>query len=252
MYVSFFEAYETLSVDMLTTPCMSFEEISDEQYKKPKEVTVLERMITNSIQYRQGRDVMPFVLRWFECCQEYTPQFQIIVPEAIQLYGNIKRVIFDHYELKPTRIKRGLEIFEVINIQTIDELRNWFIVWLDYTLTDFMKISSGAPVFSVEEAHRFIDKHLCEDCSLTNLAEYFNRTSPYISMLFKQQSGQTFQHYVAEQKMKKASELLSEYKSIRECAHKLGYTDEKYFRSLFKHYWKMSPREYKERKQRKE
>lgn len=244
VYTSFFEAYETLYVDALSTPCSYFEEISDQHYEATEEIVALEHMITNSMQYRQGRDAIPYVLRWFEKCRDHATTFKNVQCEAILLYGNIKRIIFDHYVLKPRRIKRGLEVFEIINIQTYEELKTWFVVWLDYTLTDFAKARNKAPRFTLNDAYQFIDEHICEDCSLSNLAEYFNRTSQYISTLFKQQSGRTFQSYVTEQKMKKASELFLQSESIRETAKQLGYADEKYFRLLFKQYWQVSPKEY--------
>ncbi len=250
IYTSFFEAYETLYVDGLFTPCSNFEDISDQHYEKPDDIIMLEHEIISSMQYRQGRDAIPLVLKWFDICRATTASFTNIQCEAILLYGDIKRVIFDHYVLKPRRIKRGLEVFEIINIPTFEELKTWFIVWLDYTLTDFAKARNKAPRFTSANAYQFIENHICEDCSLTNLAEYFNLTSQYVSTLFKQQCGCTFQNYVTKQKMKKAGELLLQSdKSIHETAKQLGFSDQKYFRTIFKAYWKVTPKMYTKQNQ---
>lgn len=248
VYNSYFEAYVTYYTNKYFSSCRTFDDVSQPTISKSKDIIDLETEIRNSMLYKQGRNVIPLVSQWFDIYQTIKFPFKTIQCEAVTLYADIKRIIFDHYVLKDKRIKNGQEVIEIINITSFDELRNWFIIWMNYTLTDFTKARTVEPEFTLSHAFAFIGSNLLEDCSLTSLADSFGMTPQYVSTRFKQELGRPFVSYVTEMKMQKAGELLLSTETVSETAKMLGYNDSKYFRSIFKKYWNQTPREYKKQK----
>ena len=97
-----------------------------------------------------------------------------------------------------------------------------------------------------------IKKTIREKCggniSLKSLADEFYLTSNYICLLFKKETGETFNTYLTKVRIKKAKELLEDpVLKIYEIAEKVGYSDSDYFTRKFKKLIGMTPSEYRER-----
>lgn len=148
------------------------------------------------------------------------------------------------YGLKLKRIKSGLEVHEIIHIATMDELEEWFVTWLLYTLDNFDLTRSNTG-FRIQEVLQFISNHVMDDLSLNTIASYFYVNPSYFSTLFKKETGQTYISYITRLKMDKARELLAANCKVYETAHLLGYEDIRHFRNTFKKYHGISPSEVK-------
>lgn len=99
----------------------------------------------------------------------------------------------------------------------------------------------------VEEAMRFIEQNYAdEDLSLNTLASHVKFSPNHLSMIFSQQTGETFIHYLTEYRMNKAKELLrcTSQKSSA-IALAVGYKDPHYFSYLFKKTQGMTPTQYR-------
>ncbi len=67
----------------------------------------------------------------------------------------------------------------------------------------------------------------------------------YLCTLFKEETGSTINAYLTHQRMLYAARLLSTGRyRVYELARRLGYSDVKYFSSLFKRYLGQSPSRY--------
>lgn len=99
----------------------------------------------------------------------------------------------------------------------------------------------------VDEAMRYIEEHYAqEDLSLNLLASHVNFSPNHLSMIFSQQTGQTFIKYLTDFRMNKAKELLrctNKRSSI--IATEVGYKDSHYFSYLFKKTQGMTPTQYR-------
>lgn len=85
-----------------------------------------------------------------------------------------------------------------------------------------------------------------ETLTLQEAAQYVHISAPYLSALFKKESGKNFVDYLLEIRMKKAMELLgSTDLKLYEIARAVGYSSANYFSSSFKKFTGYSPREYK-------
>jgi two-component system response regulator YesN len=82
---------------------------------------------------------------------------------------------------------------------------------------------------------------------LEELADYVHLTPAYLSYLFKKETGQTLVSFMTDVKMKHAKLLLKEQSlKIIQIGRMLGYENQSYFNRLFKNYYGMTPRQYRE------
>ncbi len=94
---------------------------------------------------------------------------------------------------------------------------------------------------------RFIQKDYKSNLSLVDVAEAVNLTPAYVSHIFKKETGQGIVEYITELKMKKAKQLLEDKNlKIIQIAKICGYENQSYFNKLFKIYYGMTPKQYRE------
>lgn len=99
----------------------------------------------------------------------------------------------------------------------------------------------------VQKAILFMQENYQDaDLSLVRLANEIHVSSPYLSNLFKTETGQNFTELLLELRMEKAKELLRTT-GLRtyEIAEQVGYVNAHYFSSSFKKYTKKTPSEYR-------
>lgn len=95
---------------------------------------------------------------------------------------------------------------------------------------------------------RIIEKEYPGNLSLDYLAEQVHLAPAYVSYMFKQETGETLVKYITDYRMKRAKELLEEQKlKIVQVGQACGYDNQSYFNRLFKNYFGMTPKQYRER-----
>lgn len=83
--------------------------------------------------------------------------------------------------------------------------------------------------------------------SVRTLAEHVYLTPPYLSNLFKKNTGLTIGQYLADVRIENAKRLMKEPKlKFYQVASMVGYEDSNYFAKIFKKKTNMTPSEYKE------
>ncbi len=85
--------------------------------------------------------------------------------------------------------------------------------------------------------------------TLTDMAEEFHLSEPYISKYIKEKSGKTFGDLVQNARMKKARTLLrNSNMTVESIAYTVGYQNVEHFNRQFKKKYDMTPIEYRNRK----
>ena len=99
----------------------------------------------------------------------------------------------------------------------------------------------------VREVTDYIEQNYAdEELSLNLLASHVNFSPNHLSMIFSQQTGQTFIKYLTDYRMNKAKELLRcTNKKSSEVSFEVGYKDPHYFSYLFKKTQGMTPTQYR-------
>ncbi|HNB54577.1 MAG TPA: helix-turn-helix domain-containing protein, partial [Anaerolineales bacterium] len=99
----------------------------------------------------------------------------------------------------------------------------------------------------IYQAKHYLECHYANpDLSLNEVASQVNLSASHFSMVFSQETGQTFKEYLTELRMNKARELLR-MTMLRsaEIAYQVGYHDPHYFSAVFKKNTGLSPLEFR-------
>lgn len=97
----------------------------------------------------------------------------------------------------------------------------------------------------IKEILQYIEENFGRDFGLNELADITHMNPAYLSILFKEEVGQSFVKYLTSVRMKKAKELLDQGYKVREVSEMVGYNDYRYFCDIFKKLENMTPNEYK-------
>lgn len=87
---------------------------------------------------------------------------------------------------------------------------------------------------AIDEVCRFVTQNLAEPLTLTVAAEYVHMNPAYLSRVFKKETGQAFNAYVSEQRIRRAKQLLQTKDRIIDIAGNVGFENSKYFSQVFK------------------
>ena len=98
---------------------------------------------------------------------------------------------------------------------------------------------------AIDEVCRFVTQNLAEPLTLTVAAEYVHMNPAYLSRVFKKETGQAFNAYVSEQRIRRAKQLLQTKDRIIDIAGNVGFENSKYFSQVFKKQTGMTPQEYR-------
>jgi two-component system response regulator YesN len=93
----------------------------------------------------------------------------------------------------------------------------------------------------------YLCDHITDNIGREQVARYFKLHPSYVSRLFKQFSGMTFQRYFDKMRMQLAEEFLNHPDlAIEQIAQKCGYNSSSYFIRIFRKYYHTSPDKYRQ------
>jgi two-component system response regulator YesN len=135
----------------------------------------------------------------------------------------------------------------LVNIKTIQQLREQVHKILDRALAFRDRQSSNQHTWTIQHAKEFIESHYMEsNLSLNDVATHVNLSSSHFSVVFSQETCQTFKEFLTEVRIKKAKELLrtTNLRAI-DISYQIGYNDPHYFSTMFKKKTGFSPTEFR-------
>jgi two-component system response regulator YesN len=131
---------------------------------------------------------------------------------------------------------------ELRSICTIVQLRNWLTEKAGHICKSSGKKDSIRHKEAVDFMIRYIHEHYAEDIRLSELAEKVFISRNYLSNIFRDATGETFNEYVTKVRIVKAKSMVKEGKfMVYEIAEKVGYKNVRYFSTLFKKHTGVNP-----------
>jgi len=131
-------------------------------------------------------------------------------------------------------------------------IRSWSIELLVYFFRRLCREENNVenPTLHKESllqcVYDYIEEHYEEEISLEKLARLIFVSPKYFSHLFKTHTGCTVTEYTQKVRVRYACEMLEHSKAtVEEIAGKVGYSDGKYFKKVFRRLAGMSPAEYR-------
>jgi AraC-like DNA-binding protein len=106
--------------------------------------------------------------------------------------------------------------------------------------------SSSPCIVKMEDALYFIEQHYSDKITLKSIADLSYMSVGHFQNQFKKATGVTFNHYVQNVRIQKCCQLLKTTdKSVQQSANEVGYSDMKFFHSLFRKITGNSPQQYR-------
>lgn len=101
---------------------------------------------------------------------------------------------------------------------------------------------------AVAAIKKVIKNEYMNDIGLEDIAERVCLSPSYVSFIFKKETGNNLVKYLTDYRMKKAKEMLEESnRKIVDIGRACGYQNQPYFNKLFKNYYGVTPRQYREK-----
>lgn len=102
--------------------------------------------------------------------------------------------------------------------------------------------------FVISSCQKYIRDHLYDKLSIKNIADQLHVSFSYLSSQFKKETGQTITHYIQEQRIEEAKQLIlfSDY-TLAKIYTLLNFTDQSHFTKVFKKYTGTTPKKFQNR-----
>lgn len=157
------------------------------------------------------------------------PANRIFCDESGEVYRLIEKMLSE-YESKNTGY---IELLRCMLIQIIINI--------------IRKVQTEKAFDSVEKyLFDCINNNYMKKITLKEIALELNYSVPYLSRLFREKYGVTFENYLQRVRVEHGCRLLANTdKKVIEIAECVGYSDLKFFSEIFKRFTKLSPREYR-------
>lgn len=133
---------------------------------------------------------------------------------------------------------------EMAKLQRPTELAEWLITKIGLVFASREWGGNGKHRQAVDFMIEYIHEHYAEDLTLGGLADKVYISRNYLSMIFKNITGETFNNYLTRVRIEQARELLMEHNAlVYEVAERVGYKNVPYFSTVFKKFTGMNPTE---------
>lgn len=110
----------------------------------------------------------------------------------------------------------------------------------------FREYEDGLSKYKLRTVFDYINEHLCEKITLTELARELDMSHFYFSRLFKISTGITPHQYLIQQRIERAKQLLRQPdKTIADVAMDCGFANPSHFAKHFRKYTGVTPKQFR-------
>lgn len=135
----------------------------------------------------------------------------------------------------------------LLKLETMAELKRFVCDYLSGICCWIEEKRSGRSSNVIEHTQKYIGEHYAKNLSIAEIAASVYLSQTYVSLLFKQETGETIYEYLMKVRIEKAKELLCDPRiKLYEVCELVGYTDPSYFGKLFKKMTGLTPSAYRE------
>lgn len=148
------------------------------------------------------------------------------------------------------------DMLEAHQLTISDELRRngILMIFLSELIEDYKKQSPGTPMTRpypgsvyVKHAVEYINRNYSKRLKINEMADYIGVNRSYLTSSFKKAMGCSPQEYLVNLRMEKARSLLTKTDMpVNAVANAVGYSDQLAFSKIYKQYYGLSPKAYRE------
>lgn len=147
--------------------------------------------------------------------------------------------------METIRQKSGISDCPLPDISEIDSYSELEVAFTDYV--NEISAAKNVNVYAtIEKIKKYIEENYQNDISLNTISSEFFFNKSYISRLFKSETGQNYNNFLIQVRIRHAKELLADPRlSIQTISERCGFGNSKYFSHLFKETVGMHPSQYR-------
>lgn len=141
--------------------------------------------------------------------------------------------------------KRFISLFNTS--KTMSQMISTYICQLFLSLYEDNEISTGSvspEALVFKDAVRYMKRNICEQISVSEIAEYCNISETGLKRIFSKYSNLGVHKYFLKLKINSSIQLLKEGQSVTQVSEALGFSNQGYFSYVFKRETGSSPTEY--------
>lgn len=158
---------------------------------------------------------------------------------SLSLLNNGEQIVSEIFKDK----KNGYR--SLYELTAVDQIINWLKLFRDGLCESFSLHNKDYKNHIVINVKKYINEHIEEKLTLNKVAEVFNISSNYLSVLFSKYSDTGFTDYISQSKIEAAKKMMADGDfKIYEISEVLGFESAFYFSRVFKKVTGLSPRDY--------
>lgn len=178
--------------------------------------------------------------------QEVFPDITFIRIKCLELFVLIDNKLKEKGIVLDDLGKMELLYRDIFNKATIDDLQAWLITKLESIFISSKNASCEQSNSLLQQVKGYILKNIREKIYLNDIAATVHMSPNYLSAAFTKETGLNLSKYIMDVKIEKAKEYLAESDMrIQEISDELGFSDYRYFSTVFKKETGLTPLDYR-------
>ncbi|MNQ92585.1 HTH-type transcriptional regulator YesS [compost metagenome] len=167
---------------------------------------------------------------------------------GLQMIALASRLLLDLNLLTPDKEEQeAWTLDRLMKLETMAELKTFVSDYLYDVCCWIQEKRSGRTSNVVEQIQKYITENYVKNLAIAEIAASVYLSQTYVSLLFKQATGETIYEFLMKVRIAKAKELLRDpHIKFYEVCELVGYTDPSYFSKLFKKMTGFTPSAYRD------
>lgn len=158
---------------------------------------------------------------------------------SISLLSNGEQIVSEIFKEKKSNYRSLYEL------TSVDQILGWLTIFRDGLCRSFARHNKDYKNHIVINVKKYIHEHVEEKLTLNKVAELFNISPNYLSVLFSKYNDTGFTDYINQSKVEAAKKMIEKGDlKIYEISDILGFESAFYFSRVFKKVTGVSPRNY--------
>lgn len=201
------------------------------------------QMVCDYLEYGDESNIEKEILNLEQYYKNARYSKERVRAEIIESFISVFHIITRNYPALEMMSKEEL----ASNINKQDNLRS-ICVYITRELASISKLVCENTTNKgniIDKIKNYVNNYYYEDISLKLVADLFHYNSAYLGKAFKQQTGEFFNAYLHQVRIKNAKKLMENKRyKIYEISQLVGYSNSDYFYKNFRLYEGISPKEY--------
>lgn len=137
---------------------------------------------------------------------------------------------------------------KIFTFHNIEELCLWLAEATNELMNSIFKFADARHANAMHLCTQYIDTHYFEKITLEDLAQKVYLSTPYLSRIFKEEIGTTFNNYLNQVRISKSKSLLQcDNLRLTDISIAVGFEDQSYFTKVFKRITGITPNKYRDK-----